>query len=255
MGSFPNAHRMPLDVWVERQKIVGRLRLLARPGGDPKLQAYLGSPVPSLGLSIPQMRTVYREVDESHPDLRAQEAHLLAAALWSGETFEEKLFAIHLLSRHAEALDDRAWSLADSWVDEATGWALSDGLASGPISTMVRAEPKRFAEILRWTRAEHFWRRRASTYALNELVRAGELDKPFRLLERLLYDEEFWVQRAVGTWLRECWKRDPKRTEAFLRKHVKGLPPVTITVATERASKALREELRRKRKVAGKKRS
>jgi 3-methyladenine DNA glycosylase AlkD len=114
---------------------------------------------------------------------------------------------------------------------------------------MVYSEPKRFAEILRWTRAKNFWRRRASTYALNEFIRAGELEKPFTLLERLLYDEEFWVQRAVGTWLRECWKEDRRRTEAFLRKHVKGLPPVTITVSTERASKAFREELRRKSKA------
>ena len=76
-------------------------------------------------------------------------------------------------------------------------------------------------------------------------VRAGELDKPFELLERLLYEKEFWVQRAVGTWLRECWKKDEKRTAAFLRRHARGLPPVTITVATERAPKEFREELRR----------
>jgi 3-methyladenine DNA glycosylase AlkD len=78
-------------------------------------------------------------------------------------------------------------------------------------------------------------------------VFAGELDKPFRVLERLLYDEEFWVQRAVGTWLRESWKKDHIRTEAFLRSHVRGLPKVVITVATERAPKALREELRESR--------
>jgi 3-methyladenine DNA glycosylase AlkD len=70
-------------------------------------------------------------------------------------------------------------------------------------------------------------------------------------LEKLLHDDEFWVQRAVGTWLRECWKKDQGRTEAFLRKHVKGLPPVTITVATERASKSFRVELRKNSKVRG----
>ena len=75
----------------------------------------------------------------------------------------------------------------------------------------------------------------------------GELDRPFRLLEQLLYDKEFWVQRAVGTWLRECWKEDRSRTEAFLRKHARGLPRIVISVATERAPKTLREELRRKR--------
>ena len=244
MGPPPVPRTVAVDVWVERQKIASRLRSFARPAIAKKLQAYLGSPYPVLGLNTPEIRGIHKEVAKDLPDLTTQQVNLLAAALWSGETYEEKNIAIGLLGRHADELDDRSWSLADSWVDEAVGWALSDGLASGPISAMVSAHPKRFAEILRWTKAENFWRRRAATYALNEFVRAGDLDRAFRLLERLLYDEEFWVQRAVGTWLRECWKKDAKRTEAFLRKHVRGLPPVTITVATERASKAFRDKLR-----------
>lgn len=247
---------VPLDVWSERRRIAGQLRSLARPAEAAKLQAYLGSPYPVLGLTTPEMRKLHQQFKREHPRLSGKDVNLLAAAMWSGETLEDKSFAIGLLSRQADPLDDRSWSLADSWVDEATGWALSDSLASGPISTMIAAEPTRFREILAWTKAKNFWRRRASTYALNDLVRAGELDKPFQLLEHLLYDDEFWVQRAVGTWLRECWKKDPRRTEAFLRMHVRGLPPVTITVATERASKAFREELRRKSKhgARGKKR-
>ena len=241
---------MSVDTDAERAWIARRLRSLARPGSWEKLQAYLGSPVPVLGLATAEMRGLHREFRERLPQLTTGEVNALAAALWTAQTFEEKAFAIGLLDRQADALDERSWSLADSWVDQATGWALSDGLASGPVSAMVHAKPVRFRELLRWTKAESYWRRRASTYALNAFVRAGELDKPFQLLERLLYDEEFWVQRAVGTWLRECWKKDRKRTETFLREHVVGLPPVTITVATERATKTFREELRRKSKGA-----
>jgi len=81
---------------------------------------------------------------------------------------------------------------------------------------------------------------------MRDFVSAGELKKPFTLLERLLYDEQFWVQRAVGTWLRECWKKDKQGTEKFLLKHASGLPRVVITVAAERASKAFRRSLRLK---------
>ncbi len=241
---------MPMDVPAERARLAAILRGAARPGTWEKLQAYLGSPVPVLGLTTPQMREIQKAFARDHPALTAAEVNGLAGAMWESDTWEEKAFAIGLLDRRRDVLDDASWALADSWVDRATGWALSDGLAAGPISLMVHAKPKRFAEIVRWTKAENFWRRRASTYALNEFVRAGELDKPFRLLERLLYDEEFWVQRAVGTWLRECWKKDARRTEAFLLAHSPGLPPVTVTVATERSSKAFREKLRSKNKAA-----
>ncbi len=247
---MPIPPAMTFDAARERERIVASLRSAAKPGGWEKLQAYLGSPVPVLGLTTPQMREIHKTFARDHPRMAAAEVNALAAAMWETETWEEKAFAIGLLDRHRDVLDEASWKLADSWVDGATGWALSDGLASGPVSFLVRSKPKRFPEILRWTKAENFWRRRASTYALNEFVREGELDKPFRLLERLLYDEEFWVQRAVGTWLRECWKKDAKRTEAFLLAHSPGLPPVTVTVATERSSKAFRDKLRARNKAA-----
>lgn len=239
---------MTLDVEIARRSVVKQIKALGKPGGVPELQAYLGSPYPVLGLSTPQMRTIMQAFAKSHRHLTASEVNALAAALWSGQTHEEKSFAISLLNRYKKTLNDSTWKLTNRWVNEAVGWGLCDSLGAGPISTMVYRRPTRFREVLTWTRATNFWRRRVAAYAMRDFAFAGGLDKPFTLLKRLLYDKEFWIQRAVGTWLRECWKKDRRRTEAFLRRHVRGLPPVVITVATERASKLFREELRRKRK-------
>ncbi len=238
---------MSLDVERARAHLIKQLRTAPRSptGSDP--QSYLESPVPVLGLSIPTLRTILTAFAKAHRDLTASEVNALAAALWAGDVLEEKALGIMLLNRFAKVLDGASWALAGRWVDEATGWALSDALASGPIAKMVRRDRSRYPEVLRWTRSNQIWRRRASTYAMHDLVFAGELDRPFEILEKLLYDDEFWVQRAVGTWLRECSKRDRSRTEAFLRKHIRGLPRVVITVATERAPKALRADLRRRR--------
>jgi 3-methyladenine DNA glycosylase AlkD len=241
---------MALDIGAAKKQLVGQLRNAPKVASPADLESYVGSPVPVLGLSVPTMRAILAAFAKARKRLTAAELNGLGAALWSDPVFEEKSLAILLLSRYEKTLDDDSWRLADGWVDSATGWALSDALASGPIAGMVYATPSRFRELLRWTRAKNLWRRRASTYALHRFVRAGELDKPFQLLEKLLYDEEFWVQRAVGTWLRECWKKDRHGTEAFLRHHAAGLPPVTITVATERAPKAFRMELRQKARAA-----
>ncbi len=238
---------MTLDIRAAKDQLVEELRKASKASAPAELQSYVGSPVPVLGLSVPTMRAILAAFAKDHRTLAATDVNALAAALWAGRVFEEKSLGILLLSRYEKILDDDSWMLAEHWVDEATGWGLSDGLASGPIAGMVYAKPSRFRDILHWTRAKNIWRRRASTYALHRFVRAGELNKPFQLLEKLLYDEEFWVQRAVGTWLRECWKKDRRRTEAFLRKHARGLPRIVISVATERAPKAFREELRRKR--------
>ena len=236
-----------MSVETVRTDIVRGLKSYARPGGNPKLQAYLGSPYPVLGLSTPEMREVMSARMGVFKQMRVKELNDLGELLWTGPTLEEKSFAVWLFGRFAKSLDERSWSIMNRWIDTSEGWAMCDSLGSGPISAMLYREQERFREVLEWTRAKNFWRRRVSAYAMNDLVHAAELEKPFTLLERLLYDEEFWVQRAVGTWLRECWKKDKKRTETFLLKHVRGLPRVVITVATERASKTFRNTLRQKR--------
>src|SRR3989454_3755280 len=238
---------MALDVRAARSQLVAELRKASKASAPADLQSYVGSPVPVLGLRVPTMRAILAALPKDHRTLSGADVNALADALWCGPAFEEKSLAILLLGRYEKILDDDSWRLADRWVDAATGWGLSDGLASGPIAGMLYAKPSRFRDTLRWTRAKNTWRRRASMYALHRFVRAGELDRPVQLLEKLLCDEEFWVQRAVGTWLRECWKQDRRRTEAFLRKHARGLPRIVASVATERAPKSFRDELRRKR--------
>ena len=208
------------------------------------LRSYLGSPLPVLGVRGPEFRTLLRESRDRFRLLPTRSVRALARELWRGRTYEERWLAIALLHEFTAPDDPRTWRLLDRWVDSATGWGLSDSLASGPVARSVAAVPTRFRELLSWTRSSNLWRRRAAAYALHDWVLEGELDRPFRLLERLVSDPEFWVQRAVGTWLRECWKQDPARTDQFLRRHARALAPVTITVATERAPQSLRNELR-----------
>jgi len=233
--------------WVEteRRRVLRELRAERGPSGIESLRSYLGSPVPVLGVSALDLRRVVR-ASASRLEARSRaERQALARSLWEGSFFEEKMAAIELLGRPPLVDDPLGWRLGARWVDTATGWALSDSLASGPLATWVTARPERFGELLEWADSKNLWRRRASTYALRGWVRTGELDRPFALLARLLNDPERWVQRAVGTWLRECWKKDRARTERFLRQEARRLAPVTITVATERAPKRFREELRR----------
>lgn len=237
---------LPTDpVAVAHRGVARALRAGSVPTGGDGLRHYLGSPLPVLGVSVPRLRSVVRDTALRIRHDPPSRSRALARSLWRGPTYEERLVAIELMDRRPLVEDAPTWRLIAAWVDDATGWALSDSLAAGPVASHLSAHPERFRELLRWTRSANLWRRRASAYALRAWVRAGELDRPFRLLERLLDDPDRWVQRAVGTWLRECWKKDPARTERFLRREVARLAPVTITVATERATGRFREELRR----------
>jgi 3-methyladenine DNA glycosylase AlkD len=232
----------------EHRRLRGELRRRGDPSQSRFLRRYLGSPLPVLGVRAPKFRELVRESRARIRGLTVLRRLALARSLWAGRTFEERELAIEILERFVPPDDPRGWRLLDGWVDSASGWGLSDSLASGPIARALVSDPRRFPAVLRWTTSPNIWRRRAATYALRAWVAAGRLGRPFRVLERLVDDPEFWVQRAVGTWLRECWKKDPARTERFLRRHARHLPPVALTVATERAPRTLRLELRRLRR-------
>lgn len=176
--------------------------------------------------------------------------NVLASALWRGPSHEEKIAAVEVLRRYRRSLDGSSWSLLDRFVDDAVGWGLCDALGMGPVAAMVHADRARLRALRQWAQSSNVWRRRVAVYGLRDFVFGGDLDTALNFLEGLLRDEEFWVRRAVGTWLRECWKKDPRRVGAYLRKHAKVLPAMTITVATERASRAFREDLRRRARVS-----
>jgi 3-methyladenine DNA glycosylase AlkD len=234
----------------ERLALVRSLRGAGTPGKHLDLQQYVGSPVPTLGVYARELETVRRNFRTRHPRLRTEELHRLAQRLWDGSTFEERILACMLLEAYAGSWTAATWSLTDRWVDRAEGWGLCDTLAGGVISQQLVRQPSRFVEVRRWTRSPYLWRRRAALYAMNRWVRAGELDRPFVVLRALHRDPEFWVRRAVGTWLRECWKKDRARTERFLWARARSLPPIVITVATERAPRAYRDRLRRRARGA-----
>jgi 3-methyladenine DNA glycosylase AlkD len=220
------------------------LRLASPPRAWPGAKAYLGSPIPVLGVRAGPLRKLARTYWRSHRDQTMASLLPVVRRLWEGRTFEERILALELLQRYRRRQDESTWRTIDGWVDSATGWGLSDSLAGGPIAEMVRADPSRARRLLRWARSGNPWRRRASLYGLGRLVRAGEWSAVRPHFELLLEDEEFWVQRAVGTWLREAWKVQRAEVERFLVARAARLPPVVRTVATERAPKAFRRRLK-----------
>ena len=234
----------------EVAKIRRELASAARPIGIENLQSYLGSPLPVLGVRAADFVRVVRRHARSTARRSVGESRSLAQRLWAGRWYEERAFAIALLAREPRPLDARLWRVATSWVDSATGWALSDSLASELLAEEVGRDPHRWREVAGWTRSPNPWRRRSVLYAQSRLVRKGEIDRPMRLLHQLRTDPDRWVQRAVGTWLRECGKRDAPRLRAYLRREAVRLSATAITVATERCSPGFRAEIRARARPA-----
>lgn len=141
---------------------------------------------------------------------------------------------------------DPMWKSLLKMVDRLDNWAHSDGL-SGLISAAVEERQReRFALLAKWNRDKNPWRRRQSIVSLHYYSRFRRTPLPssktLPLIENLLDDDHFYVQRGVGWALRECFNVDPKGTLKFLNKHIGRIAPIGYYAAVERLS--LKEKAR-----------
>lgn len=179
---------------------------------------------------------------------------------WADE--REKAKRRLLRSKSAKLSDRSAYAYDPLWpylvkmVARIENWVHSDGI-SGLISAAVEERPERYAMLVKWSRSPKPWYRRQAIVSLHFYSRFRT--KPFPstktlpLIESLLDDDHFYVQRGVGWALRECYNVDPKTTMRFLEKHVHRVAPPGYFATVEKLGpedKARLKELRKAKRLA-----
>lgn len=127
--------------------------------------------------------------------------------------------------RHGDlhALYLRCHDRIDNWdlVDRAAPTVIGAWLLDRGIATLERlaADPAP-------------WPRRTAIVATFAFLRRGDTGPTFAIAGRLAADPHPYVQKAVGSWLREAGKRDPDALSAFAAAH--DLPAATRKTALSR---------------------
>ena len=167
-------------------------------------------------------------IRETLGDLAQEQALELSRRLWREPVWDLKIVAGRILSRKSITPDVKVWGFVTE--------------ASTPISTAGRSltiwrRPRRAAssktptfwneEVETWIENPHLWTRRAAL--VFSLPWAKEKRDPDRMLgwaARLAESREWFIQKAIGWWLRELSKRDPERVRRFLADHGERLTGV-----------------------------
>lgn len=147
----------------------------------------------------------------------------LADGLWQTNIYEARVVAAKLLTQARIKDDDTVWRLIASWVPDFDCWAIADhAMMAG--QRRVTADPSRLDEVEAWTQSDHMWTKRAALVITLPFNRTRDAsDEELVIRERVLGwaagyvdDTQWFIQKAVGWWLRDLSKRDPERVKAFL---------------------------------------
>jgi 3-methyladenine DNA glycosylase AlkD len=88
--------------------------------------------------------------------------------------------------------------------------------------------------LYKLAKAKDPWRRRTAMVSTHAFIKRGDVGDTFQLAALLVNDKDEYVNKAVGSWVREAGKKAPKQLEAFLDKHAAHMPTVTLRYAIEK---------------------
>ncbi|MDJ1007829.1 MAG: DNA alkylation repair protein [Paracoccaceae bacterium] len=177
-----------------------------------------------LGLRIPKIFPIakaHRDIalsevetllDDPHYEVRMAAMTILDAKARLRSSDHEALFNLYLAK--IDRIDN--WDLVDRAAPFVIGEYLLDRDRS-PLDTLA-ASPLPQA-------------RRTAIVATYAFLKRGQTDDTFRLADILAEDPHPYVQKALGSWLREAGKRDPEALSVFLAANANRLPRPTITTA------------------------
>jgi len=228
-------------------ELLEALQRSASPGAAQQGQTYFKEPVQLLGVSVPQMRRLAREV---HVRVKAQwtlkDALALCQLMLPDPRLEVKGVALLVCERFHSSFDASLVPTVQKWIERGwcDSWAVIDTVCAGVLGPLLLRCPELADATQPWTKSRNLWLRRAAAVALTKPARQGELlDAAYAVAERLMRDEEDLVQKATGWLLREAGRTDMERLAAFLRRHGPRCARTTVRYAIERFPPDVRRRL------------
>jgi 3-methyladenine DNA glycosylase AlkD len=198
------------------------------------------------GVAAPEVRRLARAVWLDHRGWNVADATAYCDRLIRRPELEAKAAGVLVLARWHRDFRPALLRRVRGWFHggHCATWAAVDLVAPTLVTPLLARFPALLREVTGWTSARSLWVRRAAAVSLVPLARRGQaLPEAYAVAEALFDDRHDLIHKATGWLLREAGKTDPRRLEAFLRRHGPAIPRTTLRYAIERFPPSERRQL------------
>jgi 3-methyladenine DNA glycosylase AlkD len=199
---------------------------------------YLKSPYDFYGIKTPQLRKIAKQFK----GLDIYEAYNLFDELWNSKNHEEMSLAIFILQAQKKKFSLETWNFLYKRLDKAKTWDHVDGISGWIFGEILASNIALNSEIKKMAESANPWIRRTSIVSMLPLIRKNKLELTFLLSEKLVYDNDIYVQKGAGWMLREAGKKNRIAVRDFILRHL-DMKATAFSYATEKM-----KELRTTRK-------
>ena len=185
------------------------------------------------GIPIPICEKLTRSLSKG---ITNTELIQLAKDLWDTDIFDPMMCAAKILSLPQLHPSQVLWETILHFLKRVDGWALEDSLCHVAWKCLL-ADLRLLDEIEKWTKDSNFWMRRAAlVYTLPFAKPKRDPERSLSWASRYASDSEWFIQKAIGWWLRVLGEHNPERVVLFLNLHWLQLKGVARKEATRKLS-------------------
>lgn len=214
---------------------LAQLRAEADPTRASEAAAYHKTARDYLGIPVPRLTDLAKTWRE---EITIDQRTALASGLWDSNIHEARVAAAKLMVQARIRPDDGVWTLISGWVPQFDGWAIADHVADAGGRRLIAA-PDRIDAVEAWTKSPLMWARRAAlTFTLPWARMSNPKAQDLEIRERVLgwaagyvTESDWFMQKAVGWWIRDFSKHDAARAQEFLDGPGQGLKSFAKKVA------------------------
>ncbi len=126
----------------------------------------------------------------------------------------------------------RAYINNHKWIDD---WGLVDRAAPYVVGGYLN--DKNRAPLYDLAKSVHPMERRTAIVSTYYFIRKNDIEDTFKIAEMLVNDTDKYIQKAVGSWIREAGKKNEEKLKNFLDKYAATMPRITLRYAIEKFDK------------------
>lgn len=196
----------------ELEQIRAKLFSLGNKERAENSKRYLKSPYEFYGMKIPEIRKIVKD----YKNLEFYSALNLFDDLWKSGNHEEMNCALALLPYYINNHQIEVWKFLLERLDKAKSWDLIDDLSTHILGKILDERIDLMSEIKKLSESRNPWFRRTSIVSTLPLIKKNKIDLTIRLAEKLVYDDDIYVQKGAGWMLREAGKKNRLAVREFI---------------------------------------
>ena len=208
-------------------------------------ESYIGgsqSKLQYLNIKVPDVRNLFFKMK------LAEQNFLDIEAVWfNSNIYEAKSLAIMWLEKQNIEFIIKNFSKIANWATEIDNWALSDSYCSILAKAFEADHKKLLPTYIKWNKHKNPWLRRISMVGTLYYSRMRKLHPSFEItisfIKPHLSAPEYYVQKAVGWTLRECYNVYQKQTLQFITTNLSVIDSDAWYAASEKMPLALKQKL------------